>query len=61
MNKKKIYEITIKVNEQDIEDIAQDVLDQANDSLGDNGLPRTKEMYELVLNTALRKIEDYLL
>lgn len=61
MDKKKTYEITIKVNEQDIEDIAQYVLDQANDYLGDNGLPKVKEMFELVLNTALNKIEDYLL
>ena len=61
MNGKKIYEITIKVDEQAIEDIAQDILDQTSDNLGDNGLPRTKEMFELVLNAAINKIEDYLL
>ena len=61
MNGKKTYEITIKVNEQAIEDIAHDILDQTSDDIGDNGLPKTKEIFELVLKTALNKIEDYLL
>lgn len=61
MNGKKTYEITIKIDEQDIENIAQDILDQTSDDLGDSGLPRTKETFELVLNAAIKKIEDYLI
>lgn len=61
MNEKGFYEITIKIDEQAIEDIAQDILNQTSDDLGDNGLPRTKEMFELVLDTALKKIDYYLL
>lgn len=61
MNGKRTYEITIKIDEQDIENIAQDILDQTSDDLGDNGLPRTKETFELVLNAAIKKIENYLI
>ena len=60
MNKEKTYEITIKVDAQQIEDMAQHVLDFTSDALIDNGLPRTKETIELVLNTAIEQIEDYL-
>lgn len=60
VNEKKTCEITIKVDLQTIEDIAHDALDQISDNLGDSGLPRQKELFELVLNAALKEIDDYL-